>query len=168
MMPPKDELTGLAKRCDWLSFQLARLATWFAGALFLVNVGDMLMGVVARYIFHSSPMWTEELARYTLIWMVMLAANPALRYGEHMQIDLVIKRFPAKAQSLLQWVRRLVIVTITGLMSYLGLAYTLKISMFNTMGLGISKSIPLAAIPVGFFLLMVQFLLMQFASTRNK
>lgn len=167
-MQTTGELTGLAKCCDRLSFHLARLSTGCAGALFFINVGDMLMGVGARYVFHGSPVWTEELARYTLIWMVMIAANPALRYGEHMTIDLALKKFPVRLQAALKWFRRLIFIAITGFMAYIGWAYTVKISHFTTMGLGISKSIPMAAVPVGFGLLLIQYVLMQFIPARSE
>jgi TRAP-type C4-dicarboxylate transport system permease small subunit len=155
------DLTGFAAFCDGLSLTIARVSTWCAGALLVVNVTDMLFGVVSRYLFRSSPVWTEELARYTLVWMVMLAANPALRYGEHMKIDMLLRFFPDPVNIALKWIRRFAFVFITGFMTYWGVIYSFKIANFTTMGLGISKSIPMAAIPVGMGLLLIQYILMQ-------
>lgn len=167
-MTRERDLTGIAGFCDRLSLIIARLSMWIAGALFLVNVGDILMGVVSRYIFKSSPVWTEELARYTLVWMVMMAANPALRLGEHMEIDLLLKYFPGWANTGFKWIRRTVFISITGFMTYWGVIYALKVSKFTTMGLGISKTIPMAAVPVGFALLLIQYILMQFIPSHRE
>jgi TRAP-type C4-dicarboxylate transport system permease small subunit len=161
-MQPHGGLTGFPAFCERLSLWIARVSAVCAGVLFVVNVGDILMGVFARYVFRSSPIWTEELARYTLVWMVMMAANPALRYGEHMQIDLLLKYFPARLNAILRWVRRGAFVFVIAFMTYWGILYTEKIANFTTMGLGISKSIPMAAVPVGMGLLLLQYILMQF------
>ncbi|MDE0782571.1 MAG: TRAP transporter small permease [Planktomarina sp.] len=45
-------------------------------AMFLVIlVGLVLLQVVARYIFNSPPIWTEELSRYAMIWAGLLGAT---------------------------------------------------------------------------------------------
>jgi TRAP-type C4-dicarboxylate transport system permease small subunit len=160
-MKHSKDLTDFASFCDGLSLAIARVSTWCAGALLVVNVMDMLFGVASRYLFQSSPVWTEELARYTLVWMVMMAANAALRYGEHMKIDMLLGFFPDAVNLVLKWIRRFVFVFITGFMTYWGVIYSFKIANFTTMGLGISKAIPMAAIPVGMGLLMIQYMLMQ-------
>ncbi len=160
-MKDSRDLSGFASFCDGLSLTLARVSVWCAGALLVVNVTDMLFGVISRYLFQSSPVWTEELARYTLVWMVMVAANPALRYGDHMKIDMLLRIFPDPVNVALKWIRRVAFVFITGFMTYWGVIYSLKIAKFTTMGLGISKAFPMAAIPVGMGLLMIQYILMQ-------
>ena len=37
----------------------------------------VLLQVVARYIFHSPPFWTEELARWLMVWGGLLGATVA-------------------------------------------------------------------------------------------
>lgn len=135
--------------------------------MFCVNVGDIIMGVFARYFFSSSPVWTEELARYCLIWMVMMAANPALKRSEHMKIDMLVNRFPGRGQILCRWTGHLIFLGITFFMTCYGYLYALKMSQFTTMGLGIPKTVPLMAVPVGMALLFIQYLLMQSASKKK-
>lgn len=147
-----------------LSSGLDRICIILAAALFVLNVGDIIMGVVMRYFFSSSPVWTEELARYSLIWMVMMAAAPALKRSEHMTIEMVVERFPAPARAASRWATHAVFLGITGFMAYIGYFYAMRMEKFTTMGLGISKSIPLMAIPAGMALLFIQYLLIQLAS----
>ena len=54
----------------------------------MMNVGLMALGVmlvsmliqiVARYIFSSPPAWTEELARFAMIWAAMCGSTAAFR-----------------------------------------------------------------------------------------
>ena len=151
------DLAPWSKRASSL---LDLVCMWSAGLLFMVNVGDILMGVFARYLFQSSPIWTEELARYTLVWMVMLAAPPALKRGEHMGIDLVVQYFPLRMQTMIQWLSRSLFVAITLFMTIMGWRYAWSVSAFTTMGLGIPKTVPMLAVPVGMLLLLIQHLLL--------
>jgi TRAP-type C4-dicarboxylate transport system permease small subunit len=167
-MDTSKDISGFSQVCDRVSFRIERLSTWAAGALFLVNVADICMSVFARYLFSFSPVWTEELARYTVIWMVMLAANAALRRGEHMAIDILLKYFPFKFNVFLVWVRRAIFIGSIGFMTWMGYKYAIKVSPFTTMGLGITKTIPMLAIPVGMTLLFIQYLLLQFIPDKRE
>ncbi|MFO1184872.1 MAG: TRAP transporter small permease subunit [Bauldia sp.] len=52
-----------------------------AAALVAVMVLAVLFQVVARYAFASPPSWTQELARYAMIWGGSLGAVAAFRRG---------------------------------------------------------------------------------------
>ncbi len=41
----------------------------------VVLVGLVILQVVARYVFSSPPPWTEEMARYAMIWAGLLGAT---------------------------------------------------------------------------------------------
>ena len=43
--------------------------------------------VVARYVFNQPPAWTEELARFCQVWIVLLASSICLRKGSHLAVD---------------------------------------------------------------------------------
>ena len=45
--------------------------------------------VVCRYALGAPLTWSEELARYMQIWMVMLGSAVMMRKGGHLAIDLV-------------------------------------------------------------------------------
>lgn len=62
-----------------LSRALHRLALWGAVAGVLVMLGAALWQVFARYILSQPPAWTEELARYSMVWAGLLGASCAFR-----------------------------------------------------------------------------------------
>lgn len=62
-----------------LSVMLDRVALWGAVLAVLVMVGAAIWQVVARYIFFAPPVWTEELARYSMVWAGMLGASSAFK-----------------------------------------------------------------------------------------
>lgn len=139
------------------------LSTWAAAACLLINIGIVLFGVVMRYGFASSPIWTDELARYALIWAVMLAGAAAMRRGEHMQIDLVVDALPSGAARVADALRRLVILAVLGFMTIMGAYYAWKIWGMTTLALNIPRTLPTASISVGMGLMLLQFTLVQMA-----
>ena len=64
---------------DRISSLLARIALWGAVVALAVMVFAAGYQVVARYIFHAPPVWTEELARRSMVWAGMLGASVAFR-----------------------------------------------------------------------------------------
>lgn len=148
--------------CAKASDVLERLCLLGAGALLLVNLADVMLGVFGRY--WRPPMWTTDLAKITLVWMVMLAAAPALKRGEHMAIGIVVDRLPARGRAAALWLRRVVFFCVLGAMLVLGVKYAYKLRMLTIMTLGIKKAVPLAAVPVGMGLMLVEYALGQFTT----
>jgi TRAP-type C4-dicarboxylate transport system permease small subunit len=60
-----------------LSGALNRLALGGSVVGVVVMVGAAAYQVVARYLFEAPPAWTEELARYAMVWTGMLGASAA-------------------------------------------------------------------------------------------
>ena len=153
-------MSGFASFCKNGSDLLERLCLIGAGVLLVINLADVMIGVFGR--FYRAPMWTTDLARITLVWMVMLAAAPALKRGEHMAITLMVDRLPATLRSWVVLLRKVVFIGILLLMVVLGVQYAHKLRMLTIMTLGIKKSVPLTAIPVGLGLMLVEYILQQF------
>lgn len=62
---------GLQVVSAWLN-----RACWSAGVLLLLlMLGTVALQVIARYVFFSPPAWTEELARYCMVWAGFLGAT---------------------------------------------------------------------------------------------
>ena len=45
-----------------------------------------------RYAFNAAPMWVDDIAGFSLVAIVMLAAAQTLRRGEHIGVDLLTER----------------------------------------------------------------------------
>ncbi|MBC7331148.1 MAG: TRAP transporter small permease subunit [Synergistetes bacterium] len=140
---------------------LSDACLWAAGVLLIINVGDMALNIFLRYVFKYSFVWAEEFARFSLIWVVMLAATPALYYGDHMFIDFVVKKLPPLFRLPLLWFKRIVVTFILILMTYYGVKYAVEVKMFITLAMNISKAIPVSAIPVGSALALLEFILLE-------
>ncbi len=60
--------------------------------LMTAMVGSVVWQVLSRYLFVVPAAWTEELARFLLIWIGMLGAAYAYRQGSHLGIDLLAEK----------------------------------------------------------------------------
>ncbi len=82
---------------------LDRALRW---ALILLMVGLVLAvtwQVVSRYLFASPSSWTEEIARFLLIWIGTLGAAYAFRVNAHIGLDLLPKKLSGTAARQLHW-----------------------------------------------------------------
>ena len=62
---------------------------------------DVLWGVLTRYLLGSQADWTEELARFLLIWIGLLGAAYASGQRMHLAIDLLMPKLDENKQRLL-------------------------------------------------------------------
>lgn len=59
------------------------------GVLFGLAALLMLAQVAARYLFKSPLVWSEEIIRYVIIWVVFLCGAIALRKGQLISVEIV-------------------------------------------------------------------------------
>lgn len=67
-----------------------------SGGLFLLMILMVLYQVFMRKIVNASPNWTEELARYAMIWSILIASPVLIATQEHIMLDYFIQKFPLK------------------------------------------------------------------------
>ncbi|HXH01840.1 MAG TPA: TRAP transporter small permease [Candidatus Competibacteraceae bacterium] len=77
-----------------LTQAVERVCLTLTVALFVVMLGAVLLQVVARYALPSAPVWTEELTRFLLIYLVAFACGLAARRRELVNVDLVVNLLP--------------------------------------------------------------------------
>jgi TRAP-type C4-dicarboxylate transport system permease small subunit len=69
----------------------------------------VLYGVVGRYILHRTVVWTEELARYLMIWTAYLGGGLAFYQGAHVGVTFIIDKLPFKIRKFILLLDNLVI-----------------------------------------------------------
>lgn len=124
-----------------------------ASSLLLLDLMVILFGVLMRYVVGGAPIWTDELARFLIIGGVMLAAGAVWVEGGHMRINVIEDLLPGRLRKSLiiyQWLLIVVIAIGAAIFSY---RYAFSVSMFKTQGLGISRTVPMLSLPLGFALL---------------
>jgi TRAP-type C4-dicarboxylate transport system permease small subunit len=91
-------------------------------ALLAIMTLDVLWGVFTRYALGSQASWTEELARFLLIWIGTLGAAYAAGQKMHLAIDLLSPKLdPRPARVLEIVIASLIIIFVTTVMVVGGL-----------------------------------------------
>lgn len=104
--------------------------------------------VFSRYVLNYSLFWSEELARFLLIWLSFLGATVAYFHGAHPGVDSLVRRLPAglrKGAALLSYLAGVVLFCV---MVVSGVEFAWFVRLQITPALGVSKWIVMAVVPV--------------------
>jgi len=80
----------------------------------------MVAAVFYRHVLDNSITWAEEGCKYLMVWLALLGAPIALRHAGHINIDLLIKLFPARGRQAFYLLIHLVIIATMGLLLWQG------------------------------------------------
>ncbi len=81
------------KTAELVFNKVNRLLELFLMTIFALLVLDVLFQVLSRYILGGSFSWTEEFARFALIWMTILGAAYLNAKKEHLSMDFLYQKF---------------------------------------------------------------------------
>jgi TRAP-type C4-dicarboxylate transport system permease small subunit len=93
-------------KIESIAYTICRIGV---GISFLVLILTVLTQVLGR-TFGTSPVWTEELTRFAMLYMVAFGAGLSLRSGDLVNVDVVCESMPGKWP----WRLRLISAAITG------------------------------------------------------
>lgn len=86
------------KTSDLIFNKVSKLLEWFLIVIFALLVLDVLFQVFSRYALGESFSWTEEFARFALIWMTILGAAYLNGKKEHLSMDFLYQKFSQSNQ----------------------------------------------------------------------
>lgn len=80
-------------------------------------------GVFWRYVLNDSLTWSEELAKFMMVWLVFVGAPIALKVGDHVAIHIFPDALPVRLRSVLM-------VMISLLVAWFCYVLTIESSLF--------------------------------------
>lgn len=86
------------KTADVLFNKVCRIMEIILVAIFGLLVVDVLGQVFSRYVLNTSFAFTEELARFSLIWLSILGAAYLNAKREHLSMDFLYQKFSASGR----------------------------------------------------------------------
>ena len=134
--------------------RLNAAVTLLVGLLLMVVTVSVFGQVTVRFILTTgginiSAPWTEELARYSLIWMVFLGAGVGVRHAQMIALEFVIRKLPARVGIPLRYVSILLGIAFFALMFWVGLGFVDLGRSETSPVLGITKDYVYWAMPFG-------------------
>lgn len=89
---------------------------------------DVVWQVFTRYVLEAPSTFTDELARYLLIWVSLLGGAYYSGQNEHIRIDLVTKKLSPGTQRTLSLITNLLIIVFVGTVFIYGGGYMVYIT----------------------------------------
>jgi TRAP-type C4-dicarboxylate transport system permease small subunit len=80
-------------KSDLIFNKVLKILEWIMIVIFALLVLDVLFQVFSRYALGTSFTWTEEFARFALIWMTILGAAYLNGKKEHLSMDFLYQKF---------------------------------------------------------------------------
>ena len=137
-----------------LSRLIESLVVLIAGIIVAIVTAE----VTLRYLFSHSLIFTEELSRYLMVWIVFLGSALAIRDGSHIHIQILVKRLSARMQQIVKLAAYALIIAFLVFITVEGLKILPRQLQQMCITIDISLFYFYLAIPVG-SILMIIFLL---------
>ncbi|MCM3762069.1 TRAP transporter small permease [Alkalihalobacillus oceani] len=152
----------LGKVIDHLEEYFSFFSLIFASLLIFVQV-------VLRYVFNYSLYWSEEVARYLIIWFIFIGSSIAVREKAHATVDLLLVYLPPRFKRILSILGSVIAIIFFVLIFQSGIQTIENVMQFNnvTPALGIPMYMPYLAIPVGSTLMILRFIQLIIAELRG-
>lgn len=83
----------------------------------------VFVSVASRYVFKAPLEWSEEIARYSFIWVVFLGIALAEKSGDHFRIAYFIEKFPARVRIVVEIVLNILIFGALYMLLFEGINY---------------------------------------------
>lgn len=118
-----------------------------------------LVGILFRYVMTNPLPWTEELARYAMIWMGLLAISMGVKRQSHLGLKLFVDMLPSVVQKILSYLIRIII----GYFLYMLIIYGTNMALNGVYqiapALQIKMVYVLSAVPIAALLSLIQLVL---------
>ena len=145
--PPPGAAALLASR---LQTALVRLLGVPVALLVAAEIGVLLAGVIARYVFHHPLIWSDEVASILFLWLAMLGSAVAFERGDHMRMTAVVSQLQPAGRAFLD------VLATTAALAFLLLIlphawdYAVEEAVMRTPALDVQNSWRVSAMVTGF------------------
>ncbi len=123
--------------------------------LVAAEVVILFVGIIARYVFHSPLIWSDELASALFLWLAMLGSVVALRSGSHMRMTAFVNRASQAQRPFFEMLNLCAAIGFFVAIMPAAIDYVANEAMVSIMSLDISMAWRAAAMPVGIALLIL-------------
>ena len=111
--------------------------------------------VFFRYVLNQSLFWSEELARYLLVWLTFLGASCAYHRHAHPGVDILYNRMPPALRKGCAVLIHMASIGLFGVMIIYGFQFAHFVRLQTTPALQLPKWLVLGIIPVSGGILLV-------------
>jgi TRAP-type C4-dicarboxylate transport system permease small subunit len=137
------------------------------GRAFALIVGLTIAQVFFRFALDSPLIWSEELARFLLVWVTFIGAAVVAWDGTHLNVNVVFAKLPSRLKAVVRWINLMVALGFLTIMVWFSIPLIRIESMADMGALGISFGWVRAPAAVGGGLIIALILLRRFYRLRG-
>ena len=163
-------VSRLIRAVEAVNRVLLESCRWGVVVLVAAITAIVALGVFFRFVLNNSLPWTEEVAKFVMVWLAFIGAPVVLKEGGHIAIDFIPTRLPRRLGFALLTIIQLVVMVVLAVLVFQGwalawnalpqIAATVEVSLFYIF----------LAVPIGsamMLLVSLELLLRQAASIRS-
>jgi len=139
--------------------RLNRGVELLCAAILAIMVLDVGVGVFGRYLIDLPVTWSEELARYLMIWAALLAVSCGVARREHVAVTALFNMLPREAQRFLGAAIDTLAFAFFAFLGYFGIGMTQAGATQYATIFEMTMTLPFAAVPVSSALVCLQLVL---------
>jgi len=149
-MKPEQAAAG---KIDWPWIVKHPLEVVLCGLLVAI-VAVTFVQVLFRYVFHLSLAWSEESARFLLLWLGSLASAYAFKTKSHIALTFLVNRFQGRARRLVNFLVVSVCAIFFLIFIWKASEYVLAMSKQVAPATGVPMAVPYSSAVVGGLLML--------------
>ncbi len=142
-------LDAFGRRLNWVNERICAL-------LMAVLVLTIWIEVADRYAYRLGYTWTEEFARYTMIWCALLAVPCGAYRREHIGLEFVLNYMPKPFRRVLQLALDLIGIAFFSFLTFYGIGMTAEGKTLHANIFDMTMLLPFASVPISSALTVVQ------------
>jgi TRAP-type C4-dicarboxylate transport system permease small subunit len=149
-------------RLDLFLDRLHIALAWLAAAAILFMMLAISYAVMMRYAWNKPVPWIVEISSYLMLYITFLGTAWLQRKGGHVEVDLLTGRFKPRIRAAFRTVTSLAGAVVGFVLAWKGSLVTVDYFQRDVTAIGILNTpqfLLMGIIPIGGFLLLVEFIL---------
>lgn len=139
-----------------------------AACTFLVALlALIILQVVSRYVFNAPFTWTEELARFALLWFTFVSAGFVMARRIHIAVDLVASKLGRRGTIVMDTFALITVVGVSGVMMWAGAEFAAGAARLQAPATSLPMSVVYSSAVVGFGLIFLHGLVHLYLNIRH-
>ena len=141
---------------NWIAF----LVFWALGAI-------VFLQFFTRYVLNDSLAWTEEIARYALMWLTFIGAAAVARKNVHISVEVLLHYLPTVPARVLLAIVDTIKLLFMGLLAYFSLMIVERMQWQRMVIIDLPMSIVYGGVALGCFLMLMRQVVIFFRNARD-
>lgn len=149
-----------------ISYWLDKISGWIITFMLILITVALAMQIFARNLLESGFTWTEELARFAMVWMIFFGAAVAKRAGTEIRVTVLQDQFPA-LRKWFELIQQLLTLVYVGIVIYFSIDTVKLMAKQTSTNMQIGMNYVYLVIPISFAIFLIHTIYQLFSMRRT-